>query len=161
MSHRSTSHYSHRIAAAPSKVFPLLCPVREYEWIDVWQGKLVYSVSGFAEEDCVFTTNSFASIGPETWICSRYEPPARIDYTRVSAHTAIRLALSLKAEGEGTLLSAAYIATATTETGEAFLEELGPEPATAIYRPCFLMLDHFLRTGTMLPSGEAKAHATR
>lgn len=37
-------------------VFPLLCPVREADWLDGWRYKMVHSESGLIEKDCVFTT---------------------------------------------------------------------------------------------------------
>jgi hypothetical protein len=66
--------------AAPEKVFPLLCPVREYDWIPWWRAEMVHTVSGVAEENCIFRTN----IGPAaglTWVCTRYEPARQIEYT--------------------------------------------------------------------------------
>ena len=156
---RSVSRYSHFIAAPPGIVFPLLCPVREYEWIDVWQGKLLYARSGAAEEDCIFTSHSFDEIGPETWVCSRYEPPLRIDYLRFTAHTVIRLELTLKPADTGTDLAAAFVATGITGTGKSLVAGFGPATCTEFSRPCFLMLDHFVRTGTMLPAAEAKTLA--
>ncbi len=42
--------------ADPDKVFPLLCPVREKEWLDGWEYKMIYSKSGLIEKGCVFTT---------------------------------------------------------------------------------------------------------
>jgi len=38
------------------KVFPLLCPVRETDWLDGWSYKMIHSNSGLIEQDCVFTT---------------------------------------------------------------------------------------------------------
>ena len=35
-------------------VFPLLCPVREYDWMASWNGTIVYTNSGFAEKYTVF-----------------------------------------------------------------------------------------------------------
>ncbi len=82
--HRSTKTYSMLLKGTPEQVFPLLCPVREYEWIDNWQCEVVYSDSGFAELDCVFKTR-FPGDGPEdTWAVSRYEPPLLIEFVRVN-----------------------------------------------------------------------------
>ena len=49
-----TDHFD--VPATPDRVFPLLCPVREYEWIPGWECDVLHSVSGVAEEDCVFRT---------------------------------------------------------------------------------------------------------
>lgn len=37
-------------------VFPLLCPVREIDWLDGWDYHMIHSNSGLIEEGCVFTT---------------------------------------------------------------------------------------------------------
>jgi len=86
----------------PEQVFPLLCPVREYEWIESWQCEVVSSNSGFAELDCVFKTH-FPGDGPEdTWVVSRYEPPLLIEFVRVNALRTIRFAISLAENEDGT-----------------------------------------------------------
>ncbi len=38
------------------QVFPLLCPVREADWLDGWEYKMIHSKSGLIEQDCVFST---------------------------------------------------------------------------------------------------------
>ncbi|HXP95574.1 MAG TPA: hypothetical protein VN809_02605 [Telmatospirillum sp.] len=156
---RSISHYSHYIAASPEKTFPLLCPVREYEWIEGWSGKLIYSDSGVVELDCVFIAAPFERIGPETWTCSHYEPPHRVDYVRISPHTVIRLGLTLVPAGTGTRATAMFVMTAVDQTGDALLADADITTCERHFRPCFLMLDHYLRTGAMLPRTEALALA--
>jgi hypothetical protein len=54
-------------------VFPLLCPVREYEWIEPWSCDMVFSESGLAENNAVFRTHFPAQGGEETWVVCRYE----------------------------------------------------------------------------------------
>ena len=44
------------LAAAPARVFPLLCPVREAEWLPGWHAEVLHSASGLAELGCVFRT---------------------------------------------------------------------------------------------------------
>jgi hypothetical protein len=74
-----TRRTSFDVAAAPERVFPLLCPVREYDWIEEWTCKVLHSESGVAELDCVFRTLFDGE--PMTWVVSRYEPPIRIEFT--------------------------------------------------------------------------------
>jgi hypothetical protein len=69
------------LPVSAEKVFPLLCPVREYEWIPDWSCKMVYSQSGFAEKGAVFTTKS-NPLGKMLWTCTVFEPPKRIEYLR-------------------------------------------------------------------------------
>ncbi|MBT8224839.1 MAG: hypothetical protein HKP61_00485 [Dactylosporangium sp.] len=82
-------------AGTPEQVFPLLCPVREYDWIPGWSCAMVYSESGVAELGCVFRTGPDA--GNEVWTVSRYEPNQAIEFVRVIADTWVvlmRLALA-------------------------------------------------------------------
>ena len=60
----------------PDRVFPLLCPVREYDWIDGWTCTLIYSESGHAEHGCTFETE-MPGIGRATWTVTEYDPEGR------------------------------------------------------------------------------------
>ena len=55
---RTVRSYTQRIEAPPDSVFPLLCPVREAEWLAGWSEvlEMVHSDSGLAEDGCVFMT---------------------------------------------------------------------------------------------------------
>jgi hypothetical protein len=44
--------------APPEEVFPLLCPVREHEWLEGWQCEMIHTASGIAEKDCIFSTTA-------------------------------------------------------------------------------------------------------
>ena len=48
---RVTRTYTQGLAGTPEVVFPLLCPVREADWIDGWDPVLVASETGVAEAD--------------------------------------------------------------------------------------------------------------
>lgn len=96
---RISHEYTQTNLAGPEKVFPLLCPVREADWVPGWQYRLIYSQSGVAELGCVFTTPN--EHGPETvWVVTEYDPAAfRIAFAwvwpgLVAAH--IRIALHRK-----------------------------------------------------------------
>jgi hypothetical protein len=147
------------VKGSPEQVFPLLCPVREYEWIDGWQCEVVCTQSGFAELDCVFRT-SFPADGPEdTWVVCRYEAPEVIEFVRVNALRTIRYSIRLEgvekdSETAGgqpisrwrwqqtiTALNAEGVALAVAMTDEAYAAKM-VELAQK--------LNHFLETGTML-----------
>lgn len=84
-----------KVAAPSTKVFPLLCPVREYEWIPDWSCVMIYSESGVAEKDAMFTTVE-KPFGKVLWTCIHYEPPKRVDYLLAfGTKAAIRLELEL------------------------------------------------------------------
>ncbi|MGO9302390.1 MAG: SRPBCC family protein [Candidatus Korobacteraceae bacterium] len=139
------------VHAAPDRVFPLLCPVREYEWIPTWRADLLHTVSGVAEEDCVFRTEAHAGV-TMTWVISRYEPPARIEFTCFAPdHYVFRLRIVLVAVPGGTELiwTHRWLATAPGDTAfaAASAAENFDERMAALQR----LLAHYLHTGTMLP----------
>ncbi len=76
--------YTQNNAAPPGKVFPLLCPVREADWVPGWQYRLIYSESGVAECGCVFITPN--EDGTETiWVVTDYDPASfRIGFAWVN-----------------------------------------------------------------------------
>jgi hypothetical protein len=68
---RVTRGYTQTNFAPPETVFPLLCPVREAEWVPDWQYRLIYSQSGFAEAGCVFITEEDGR--EATWVVTEYD----------------------------------------------------------------------------------------
>jgi len=71
-SKRVQREYAFDVAASPEHIFPLLCPVREREWIKGWSADLVYTASGVAEDHAVFTTD-FPDRGRGIWVVSHYD----------------------------------------------------------------------------------------
>ena len=69
---RASRTYTQHLAATPENVFPLLCPVREKDWIEDWNPVVVISQTGIAESDCVFITP--ASPDDAIWYITRHEP---------------------------------------------------------------------------------------
>jgi hypothetical protein len=140
-----------RLAGPPEKVFPLLCPVREFEWIESWACEMVFSRSGVAELDCVFQTD-FADDGPQdTWVISRYEPPERLEFVRINAVRAMRYAITLSREGDShTRAEWKQVLTGLNVEGEKVLKALTPEVYAEEMEMLERMLNHFLATGERL-----------
>jgi len=138
--------------AAPEAVFPLLCPVREYEWIDVWDCRMVYTGSGVAEADCVFTTDFAHHGGAETWVVSRYEPPRAIEFVRFSpGQKVVRLAVTLTLMGsDRTTATWKKVFTGLSDAGNRFIETAAGELFDLEVARIEALLNHFLDTGTML-----------
>jgi hypothetical protein len=91
-----------RLQAPPERVFPLLCPVRETDWLPGWQAEVLHSRSGVAELGCVFTTRDEDG-RQRIWTVSRYEPGAGvIQFVQFLAGLAvIRLDIRVVPEGGG------------------------------------------------------------
>jgi len=144
------SHTMH-LHARPHRVFPLLCPVREYEWIEPWACNVVHSRSGVAELDCVFQTN-FPDDGPQdTWVVSRHEPPSRIEFVRVNGLRSMRYSIVLEPEGDvDTRAVWTQVITALGEAGARWLEQGNDALFTAKMTVLERRLNHFLTTGQCL-----------
>lgn len=142
--------YSHDLDAPPSRVFPLLCPVREYDWIFDWTCEMVHSKSGVAELDCVFRTNFPDSPG-SVWTCSRYEPDRAIDYVVFCPgmhvqHLSIRLS---EVSPDKTRLEWTRLFTAISPDGDTALEEAAATRLPAIDAKLKESLQHYFATGTI------------
>ena len=138
------------VPAPPDRVFPLLCPVREYQWLPGWRCELLHSASGVAEADCVFRTD-FPDIGPMTWVVSRYEPPARIEFTCfVPGASVHRLTIALTAVEGGTRLDWSTRWLAVGPAGDAWIAAWSAEADAKRMDNLRRLLTHYLTTGTML-----------
>ena len=66
------------------EVFPLLCPVREMDWLDGWDYKMIHSNSGLIEKDCVFTTPHHGEL-ETVWQVTQYDKTTyAIEFLRVT-----------------------------------------------------------------------------
>lgn len=139
-----------QLDAPPERVFPLLCPVREYDWIEDWRCEVLHTASGVAEEGCIFRTR-FKHEGQMTWIVSRYEAPWRIEFSCFvpGSHT-MRLKLELRADGSGTTLLWTREVTLTDPAGESWLAELTNGAHESNMERLDRVLKHYLNTGSML-----------
>ena len=144
--------YTHEfsVTAPPDRVFPLLCPVREYEWIPTWRCEMLHSQSGVAEEDCVFRTN-FPDTGPMTWVVSRYEPPTLIEFTCFTVPGLVmRLKIKLRSEDELTHLHWTRRWLATTLAADAWIDGYTAEAFAHMMANLQALLTQYLETGKPL-----------
>ncbi len=152
---RVTRTYTQRIEAAPSRVFPLVCPVREAEWLDGWIDKLemIHSDSGLAEDGCVFRTRVPGR--PETvWMVTRHDPAARIvEFVRFTTGlVATRLTIAVEAGADASsAVHISYTFTPLSEAGGAFVKATYAEDA---FRRDMAWweesMNHWLRSGEVL-----------
>jgi hypothetical protein len=153
---RITRTYALDVTGKPEEIFSLLCPVREYEWIDGWTCDLIYSASGLIEEDCIFTTTEFPPIGYTVWVTTDNDVEhQRKEFVRVTpglmvVHTRVKV----EKNGAGrSKLHYDYTVTALSEKGNTHLEKLAEDDYKLMdFEAHWLgrLLDHFTRTGTKL-----------
>lgn len=130
-------------------IWPLLCPVREYDWIDVWKCEMLHSVSGVNELGCVFRTN-FPADGEEVWVTSRFEPAERLEFVLVSKPCAVRYAITLLPDNGGTRL--VWTQHITPLNGREIVAAAAEETFQTEMASLEAMLRHYLDTGQMLTS---------
>ncbi|MGH8033881.1 MAG: hypothetical protein ACREO9_01560 [Lysobacterales bacterium] len=137
---RATRTYTQRLIAAPAAVFPLLCPVREADWIEGWNPPLVVTSSGLAEPDCVFTTTA--------------TPVDAIWY--ITPHvTACRLTIQLRPAAGGSEADVTYSHTSLGAAGDAFIATFTEEHYCHLMQDWESRINHYLRHGTALRNNDS------
>lgn len=145
---RVSRTYTQHLVAAPAAVFPLLCPVRESDWVEGWDPLWVVSASGFAEPDCVFATA--AEPREAIWYVTRHEPVAGfVEMIKITPEvTACRLTIQLRAAAKGCEADVTYAHTSLGSRGDEFVASFTEEHYRGLMENWELRLNHFLRTGT-------------
>ncbi len=142
--------------AVPETVFPLLCPVREYDWIPKWDCELLYTDSGVAELGCVFSTRtSTTRIGgdwEEVWVVSRYAPDEAIEFVKLAAGKyVVKYDISLVPKGEAeTVATWTQTVTGLSEEGNRLIGERSEEEYADVARAIEVRMNHYLDTGAKM-----------
>lgn len=135
--------------APPEKVFPLLCAVREAEWVPGWDYRLIYSNSGIAECGCVFITANEG--GTETtWIVTDHDPAAfKIAFVWVNpGFVAAQISIRLHATSSNqTAALISYTYTGLSENGNREVERYDRVWFEHKMRDWERAINHYLRTG--------------
>jgi hypothetical protein len=119
---QKTFSYNQMNTGNIKEVFPLLCPVRERDWIDGWDCKMIYSISGLIEKNCVFITQ--LNKDKETiWHVTQYDKKNyRIEFLRVTPkENTVRINMQLEKINESytkTYISYLYTLLENTQVEE-------------------------------------------
>ena len=150
---RVTHTYTQRLVAPPAAVFPLLCPVREADWIDGWSPLLVLSHSGLAEPDCVFVTD--AEPYDAVWFITRHEPERGfVEMIKITPEvTACKLTIQVRAAGAGSEADVTYSHTSLGPKGDVFVASFTAEYYVQFMREWEDRMNHYLAHGTALRAG--------
>ncbi|AGL02538.1 hypothetical protein [Desulfoscipio gibsoniae] len=150
-SKRTVKKYIQKLNASPNKLFPLLCPTMEYKWIQPWKCEMIFSQSGYAEDNCVFRTDFPRDIEPETWIVSQYEKDKTIQFIRFNSSIIIRHNIILIDNGNGTTDAIVeQIITGLNEKGNKYVEGYTDEAYFEEISTLEKMLNYYLEKGEML-----------
>jgi hypothetical protein len=148
---RATRTYTQSLIAPPSAVFPLLCPVREADWIQGWDPLLVVSSSGVAERDCVFVTS--AQPVDAVWYITRHEPERYfVEMIKTTPSvTVCRLTIELRPITTGCEASITYSHTSLGPFGDDFVASFTEDHYQKFMKDWEMKINHYLRHGTALP----------
>ena len=147
---RVTRTFTQQLVAEPSRVFPLLCPVREAEWIEDWEPLVVFSHTGVAEPDCVFITK--AEPIHAIWYVTRHEPSNYfVEMLKITPTiTACKLNIQLHPVQSGSEATVIYSHTSLGIKGDAFVASFTEEYYHQLMRDWEARLNHYLDQGSIL-----------
>jgi len=151
---RVAHEYVQNNVAPPERVFPLLCPVREADWVPGWAYELIYSKSGVAELGCVFNTLSDDG-QPTVWMVTEYDPQQFvIGFAWVLAGlVATRIRISLERDGAGTRTHIHYVYTGLSTAGNQEIERYDQDWFIHKMTSWQTAINHYLQTGRKVEAG--------
>lgn len=134
------------------EVFPLLCPVRETDWLDGWDYTMVHSDSGFIEQNCVFTTPHHGE-SDTVWHVTQYDREScRIEFLRVTpTENVVRINIELEElDSTETRTHITYQYTALNKEQNRFIEDDLERSFLDSMMWWEKAINHYLKTGNML-----------
>lgn len=150
---RVSHSYVQHLVAGPDEVLPLLCPVREADWLDGWDPLAVWSRSGVAEPDCVFITPASGGATHDAiWYVTRHEPgTGLVEMLKITPGvTACRLAIQLAAVAKGCEAAITYTHTSLGPAGDLFVAGFTAEFYRGFMQEWETRMNHYLATGEAL-----------
>ena len=140
-----------KLDGTPEQIFPLLCPVREEEWIIGWERdtyELIYTESGFNEEGCIFKTTYPDGID-SLWVCTKYDKVNHeVEFLVHIKDTSIRktnILLTANAD-QTTNAKFEYTVTAISENGNISVDHLEEMTVSSVSR-LGKMINYYLHNG--------------
>jgi hypothetical protein len=147
--------FTQSINGTPERVFPLLCPVRETDWIPGWTTDWVISNSGLAERDCIFQTPPRPGAGEAAsiWVITHHDTDAfELEMIKVTpAFTVGKLQISLCAQGNtATNVTIAYEFTSLGPLGDTYLEGFTAQWYEEFMKVWEGQMNYYLETGELI-----------
>lgn len=127
VSMRDVREVSGKIESSKDVIFPLLCSVREADWLPGSSHKLVYSESNYAENYYIFQSDYFG-FGLETWVRYDHKANESLSYIRCSENLVIKFSIDLEEISENlTNMKINLMFTSLTEEGNKMILGLPKE----------------------------------
>lgn len=148
--HRVIRSFTQNLTAPPDQVFPLLCPVREAEWVNGWHPRLVISTSGVAEPDCIFIT----AAGPQEaiWMVTVHDPENHhLEIIKLIPGIVVgKIVIRLAPTSGGCSADISYSFTSLGPDGDRVVSEFTQEHFDEFMLTWETELNHFTATGERL-----------
>ena len=149
---RITREYRQTINVKPDKVFPLLCPVREADWLDGWRYNMIYSESGLVEEGAVFST-PYQGEEDTVWIVTHHDSKTyKVEFVRFThnSRTCI-LKISVRSKDDiSSYVDVSYTYTGITPAGNDFVDDFTEDAFLEAVTFWEKSMNYFLETGERL-----------
>ena len=127
---RISRQYKQINAGEPDEVFPLLCPVREADWLPDFKSDVIFSSTGISEEGAIFQTTQDDGVSIP-WIITRYEPNTLIEMMYIVPNirvVRINIQLTLdRSNKQHTETTITYTQTGLTEKGNTEVNKFTEE----------------------------------
>jgi len=145
--------YRQTLTGSAAEIFPLLCPVREKDWLPGWDYQLIYSESGYAEKGCVFETGNV--YGSYRWIVTNYDSDIyTIQFVKINEDVSVIIDIALEEERRDLChcqIEYAFIPH-NEETAEQVYRENSAENFRSHMQIWETALNYYLQRHEMLPS---------
>lgn len=151
---RVSRKFIHKINSTPDKIFPLICPVRQRDWLDGWNCEMIYSESGISEEGCVFKTRHEGEVDT-IWVITKYDVENYIiEYVRITwGVLAVKINIKLEHRYSNiTDVNTEYIFTSLSEKGNEFIEGKSSSQFFSMMKWWEKSMNYYLESGKKLLS---------
>ncbi len=148
---RVSHTYEQMINGKIEEIIPLYCPVRELDWCENWNPKLVYSNSGLVEKDCIFITPQGKT--DIVWIVTDYDTKkGHVEmFYHVPGVLVTKLEIQVTAITENkTKAILTYSKTSLSNLGDEILDEFTKKEYDIMMDSWEKAMNHYLKTGKML-----------
>jgi hypothetical protein len=132
-------------------VFPLFGPIREKEWADGWNPRVLTATQDVSEHMMFRTRSKYTDEPDYTWIISKYHPEQfLIEYTVISSDRIWFITVACKAVGTITEATITYSYNGFTATAIARNRESAEKMFAHSLKDWETAINYFLRTGKKL-----------
>jgi len=137
-----------------SQVFPLLCPVREKDWLNGWDFTMIHSISGLVEAGCVFSTQHHDEDITLWEVCHYDADNHEVGFVRLTpnknvVHISIAVSNEISEE-EKSISTITYVFTPLTNAEEEIMNTTFEQEFTQNMIWWEKAINHYLTTGQML-----------